>query len=254
LANEAAIGNLSAIKSCDTSGVGEHLLLGSTLRKLVLAVVTVAAMSSTALAQTASSPANVGPPPPSAIVPPPPVNTGITFGFAPLPANPNAQPGQIVDEVKAGLLAHDVGFLGDHTERGFDVNLEMLFTSPDILSVIGSPRPHIGGDYNTAGQTSDAFAGLTWGISLIQNLFRTGDAVFMTGSLGGAYQDGYIDNAPLGRKRLGSPVLFRESAELGYQVTPVISVSAILEHISNADLAQHNAGITSAGARLGFKF
>ena len=228
-------------------------MLGSTLRKLVIAVVTVVAMSSTALAQTAS-PANVVPPPPSAIVPPPPVNTGITFGFAPLPANPNAQPGQIVDEVKAGLLAHDVGFLGDHTERGFDVNLEMLFTSPDILAIIGSPRPHIGGDYNTAGQTSDAFAGLTWGISLIQNLFRTGDAVFMTGSLGGAYQDGYIDNAPLGRKRLGSPVLFRESAELGYQVTPVISVSAILEHISNADLAQHNAGITSAGARLGFKF
>jgi hypothetical protein len=34
----------------------------------------------------------------------------------------------------------------------------------------------------------------------------------------------------------------------------VISVAAILEHISNANLGQHNAGITSAGARLGFKF
>ena len=190
----------------------------------------------------------------SAQTPPPSANSGITFGFAPLPTNPNATPGQIIDEVKAGLLAHDVGFLGDHTERGFDVDIEMLFTSPDLLAVIGSPRPHIGADINTAGQTSDAFAGLTWGISLIQNLFRPGDAIFMTGSLGGAYQDGYIDNAPLGRKRLGSPILFRESAELGYQVTPTISVSAILDHISNANLGQHNAGITSAGARLGFKF
>ncbi|MBI2784363.1 MAG: acyloxyacyl hydrolase, partial [Gammaproteobacteria bacterium] len=32
------------------------------------------------------------------------------------------------------------------------------------------------------------------------------------------------------------------------------SVSAILDHISNANLGDHNAGITSAGARLGVKF
>ncbi len=76
----------------------------------------------------------------------------------------------------------------------------------------------------------------------------------MTGSLGGAYQDGYIENAPSERKRLGSPILFRESADLGYQITPVISVSAVLDHISNADLGQHNAGITSAGIRFGYKF
>ena len=57
--------------------------------------------------------------------------------------------------------------------------------------------------------------------------------------------------APPGRKRLGSRILFRESVELGYQVNPVVSVSAILDHISNANLAPRNAGITSAGARLG---
>jgi lipid A 3-O-deacylase len=223
----------------------------SALRGFLIAATTSVMLGAGLASAMAQTPSQLAAPPP----PPPPANTGLTFGFAPLPTNPNAHPfGGIVDEVKAGLLAHDVGFLGDHTERGFDVNMEMLFTSPDLLAVLGSPRPHFGGDYNTAGQTSDVFAGLTWGISLIQNLFQPGDAVFMTGSLGGAYQDGYIDNAPLGRKLLGSPILFRESAELGYQVTPVISVSAILEHISNANLGQHNAGITSAGARLGFKF
>jgi lipid A 3-O-deacylase len=214
---------------------------------LVMAVAVIILLSpGIATAQTAST-VLTSPPPPAA-------PSGLTFGFSPLPPNPNATPGQIIDEVKAGLLVHDVGFLGDHIERGFDVDLEMLFTSPDLLAVIGSPRPHIGADINTAAQTSDGFAGLTWGISLIQNLFRPGDYVFATGSLGGAYQDGYIDNAPLGRKKLGSPILFRESAELGYQVTPTISVSAILDHISNANLGQHNAGITSAGTRLGFKF
>jgi lipid A 3-O-deacylase len=176
----------------------------------------------------------------------------LTWGFQPLPRT--AAPGQIVDEVKAGLLGHDVGFLGDNIEHGPDVNLEMLFTSPDLLAVIGSPRPHIGADINTAGETSDAYAGLTWGISVIQNLFRADDYVFANGSLGAAYQDGFIDSGPPGRKKLGSPVLFRESAEIGYQFTPTISISAILDHISNANLGRHNAGITSAGGRIGFKF
>lgn len=206
-----------------------------------------------AMAQTPGPAAN--PPPTPAPVPPPTASaaaSGITFGFAPLPANPD--PNGVIDEFKAGALWHDIGFLGHHTERGADVDLEMLFTSPDLLSIIGSPRPHLGADINTAGDTSDVFAGLTWGISLIQNLFRPNDAIYITGSLGGAYQDGYIDSAPDKRKKMGSPVLFRESAELGYQITPVISIGAIIDHISNANLGQHNAGITNAGARLGFKF
>jgi len=178
--------------------------------------------------------------------------SGPTLSFQPLPVN-NA-PGRIIDEVKAGGLAHDVTFLGRHVESGADVNLEMLFTSPDLLAIIGSPRPHIGADINTSGNTSDGYFGLTWGISVIQNLFSRGDSVFLTGSLGGAVQDGFELTAPPGRKRLGSPVLFRESAEVGYQMTPTISISAILDHISNANLAPRNAGITSAGARVGFKF
>src|SRR5438094_3068392 len=171
--------------------------------------------------------------------------------MAPSPAVAQAR---FVDEVKLGALAHDVGFLGHHLEKGPDVNLEMLFTPPDILAIIGSPRPHIGADINTAGKTSDGYFGLTWGIMLIQSLFGAGDGVFVNGSLGGAVHDGYINSGPLNRKLLGSRVLFRESAELGYQLNPQINVSALLDHISNANLGRHNMGITSAGARLGFKF
>jgi len=171
--------------------------------------------------------------------------------MAPLTAQAQVK---LVDEVKLGALAHDVGFLGHHLEAGPDVNLEILFTPPDLLAIIGSPRPHLGADINTAGKTSDGYFGLTWGIMLIQSLFGAGDGVFANGSLGGAVHDGFIDTAPAGRKRLGSRVLFRESAELGYQLTPGINVSALLDHISNANLGRHNMGITSAGARLGFKF
>lgn len=236
--------------------MGEGRLVVSTLRDVLIAAAVVAAASLSpglAAAQTPTQPPQApmpAPPPPPAPAPPP--SSGMQFGFFPLPVNNT--PGQIVDEVKAGVLAHDIGFLTHHVEHGVDMNIEMLFTPPDLLSIIGSPRPHIGGDINLDGNTSDAYAGLTWGISLIQNLFHPGDSVFVTGSLGGAYQDGFIDNAPPERKKLGSPILFRESAELGYQITPTISISAILDHISNANLAQHNGGITSAGARFGFKF
>jgi lipid A 3-O-deacylase len=170
---------------------------------------------------------------------------------APLPA---AAQLNIVDEVKTGILAHDVGFLGHHLEAGPDVNLEMLFTPPDVLALIGSPRPHIGADINTAGKTSDGYFGLTWGIMLIQSLFGAGDGVFINGSLGGAVHDGYLNSGPPNRKLFGTRVLFRESAELGYQLVPGISMSALLDHISNANIGHHNMGITSAGARLGFKF
>jgi lipid A 3-O-deacylase len=171
--------------------------------------------------------------------------------LAPAPAAAQAK---LVDEVKVGVLAHDVGFLTHYVETGADINLEMLFTPPDLLRIIGSPRPHIGADINTAGHTSDGYFGLTWGIMLIQSLFNAGDGVFANGSLGGAIHDGNINSAPPGEKRLGSRILFRESAELGYQINPQLNVSAILDHISNANLGTHNAGITSAGARFGVKF
>jgi lipid A 3-O-deacylase len=161
---------------------------------------------------------------------------------------------QIVDEFKFGVLAHDVGLFDKHLETGADVNFEMLFTPPDFFSVIGSPRPHLGGSLNTAGNTNDGYFGLTWGITLIQNLFGWGNGVFLNGSLGGALQDGHTNDAPPGRKRLGSTALFRESLELGYQLTPTVSISGFVDHMSNANLAPHNAGITDAGARLGFKF
>jgi lipid A 3-O-deacylase len=174
-----------------------------------------------------------------------------------LSPTPAAAQVKFVDEVKLGVLSHDVGFLGHHVESGADVNLEVLFASPDILGFIGSPRPHIGADINTDGRTSDGYFGLTWGIMLIQNLFGAGDGIFANGSLGGAVHDaspltGAVQ--PPGRKLLGSRILFRESAEIGYQMTPQLSVSAILDHISNANLAKRNAGITNAGARFGVKF
>jgi lipid A 3-O-deacylase len=159
-----------------------------------------------------------------------------------------------VDEVKLGFLAHDVGLFDQHIESGADVNFEVLFSAPGFLDVIGSPRPHLGGSVNTAGNTDQGYFGLTWGVTLTRDMFRSGDSLFANGSLGGAVQDGYTDSALPGRKALGTRALFRESLELGYQTTPVVNLSAYLAHVSNAHLARHNAGLTDAGMRVGFEF
>jgi lipid A 3-O-deacylase len=167
---------------------------------------------------------------------------------------PAAAQTRIVDEFKAGVMAHDITLGGRHVENGADINGEILFVSPGFLDIIGAPRPHLGGWVNTQGNTDAAYFGLTWGLPIFKSIVGAGDALTIYGSLGGAVHDGYEDSAPAGRKKLGSPVLFRESIELGYQITPVYSVSAMVDHISNANLGSHNAGITNAGARVGIKF
>jgi lipid A 3-O-deacylase len=160
----------------------------------------------------------------------------------------------IIDEIKAGVMAHDITLGGKHVENGADINGEVLFTSPDFLHVIGAPRPHLGGWVNTSGNTDAVYFGLTWGLPLIRHIVGQQDGLTILGSLGGALHDGYNNEFHPGRKRLGSTILFRESVELAYQITPVYSVSLMVDHISNANLSSHNAGITNAGVRVGFKF
>src|SRR5262245_7773921 len=93
---------------------------------------------------------------------------------------------QIVSEFKFGILAHDVGLFDRPVEAGADVNFEMLFTPPALFDIIGSPRPHFGGSLNTSGATNTGYFGLTWGITLIQDLFGWGKSIYLNGSVGGA--------------------------------------------------------------------
>ncbi|HUN48261.1 MAG TPA: acyloxyacyl hydrolase [Stellaceae bacterium] len=159
-----------------------------------------------------------------------------------------------IDEGKLGVLAHDVGFLGHHLEDGTDLNGELLFASPGFLSWLGAPRPHIGGTLSTDGNTSYGYFGLTWSVDLWHGLAGDDGAAFVAGSLGGGVHDGYLDSGPSERKLLGSRILFRESVELGYRVTSAVSISVMLDHLSNAGIASHNQGLTNVGLRTGYRF
>lgn len=158
----------------------------------------------------------------------------------------------LVDEVRVGGFYHDAGILGTRKERGPDLNLELRFASPEFLSAIWSPRPHLGVTGSLAGDTSQLYFGLTWSFML----WRTGgnDGLFLDVSLGGSAHNGKLEPNRTDRKALGSRVLFRESLELGYRFGDVHSVSVFLDHASNANLASHNEGIDSLGVRYGLKF
>jgi len=152
-----------------------------------------------------------------------------------------------ISEIRGGILYHDEGPFSRNKEDGPDVNIEMLFVSPDVLDVIWSPRPHIGADINTAGNTSSVYLGLTWEWYLWRNLF----AGF---SLGGAYHNGETEE--VGRtdtKELGCSVLFRESVGVGWVFAERHTLSFMLDHISNAKLCDQNEGLENFGIRYGYK-
>jgi hypothetical protein len=161
-----------------------------------------------------------------------------------------------IAEGKLGVLAHDIRVLGlgRPGETGADLNLEVVFPSPAFLRILGAPCPHLGVSVNTAGQTDYGYLGLTWSGRPWRPLLTLPEGLFVAGSLGGAAHDGYLNTAPPGRKRLGSRLLFRESAEVGYQLTHRISVSALFDHLSNAGLAHYNQSLNNLGLRVGVAF
>jgi hypothetical protein len=157
-----------------------------------------------------------------------------------------------IDEVKVGVLGHDVPIGGDHREPGVDLNVEALFVSPDLLRPIFAPRPHLGLVVNSAGKTSYGYFGLTWE-AMISGSADSRAGVFGSLGVGGAVHTGPDISSERDHKGLGTRVLFHESVELGYRFTGGISLSLFLDHISNANLSSHNPGLTNFGLRTGFK-
>lgn len=168
----------------------------------------------------------------------------LTVGFASI-----AQAeGSIVDEVRVGLLNHEMSLLRDTTEEdGVDINVEVLFDSPEWLEWAGSPRPQIGATIATLSDaTSFVYTGLAWD-------WNFWGPAFVEGSFGLALHDGETGKSTV-RNELGCVWSFHESASLGYELNEENRIMLTLEHISNASLCSENEGITNVGVRYGYRF
>jgi lipid A 3-O-deacylase len=153
----------------------------------------------------------------------------------------------IFSEMRVGVLAHDQGPFSSSEEDGIDINLEVLFKSPSWLEWAWSPRPHLGLNANTSGDTSQIYFGVTWEWSFWGNWF----AGF---SWGGSVHDGEKQTNRTDKKELGCHLLFREAVEGGYRFGGKHAVSIYLDHISNANICDKNEGLENWGLRYGYKF
>ena len=168
----------------------------------------------------------------------------------------------VFSEIRVGALLHDTGPFSSNEEDGIDANVELLFESPDIFSFMWSPRPHLGVSYNSGGDTSQLYTGLTWEWSFW-------DGWFAGFSLGGMVHDGHLVGEDGESKSLGCRFLFRESVNAGYRFNKRHALMVHFDHSSNANLCEKNTrdgsaegrhdvtlneGLESVGIRYGYMF
>jgi lipid A 3-O-deacylase len=156
---------------------------------------------------------------------------------------------ELVQELKIGILSHDIPYLwsGFRRERvSADVNIEALLT-PSAPMFGGTIRPAIGGSINTAGATTHGYFDLRWQYEILAGF------VFGIG-IGAAIHDGQLQLLDPNRKALGSRVLFHIPVEIGYRLDAHHSMSIYFEHISNAYIVRPNEGLDRLGIRYGYRF
>jgi lipid A 3-O-deacylase len=156
----------------------------------------------------------------------------------------------LLSEFRFGFSAQDPwGVESNSANLTGEILFAKPFTASDLFTSYFIPRPHVGGSLNFDGQTSFAYAGLSWTVDLTPSLF-------VEGSIGGAFHNGDTGTrtGPRNIESLGCSPLFRESGSVGVRLSANWSVMATLEHLTNAGACSDNRGLTNVGARLGYTF
>ncbi len=144
-----------------------------------------------------------------------------------------------------GVIAHDRGPAGDHHEDGIDLNLEVLFAP---VGLAGTLRPHLGVTLNFVGDTSIAYAGLSFRVRETRQWFA--DLLLSV-----AVHDGPLHKDPVGCRLysdcgFGIRVMPRFGVEIGYRLSPAASVSLFVDHMSHKwIIGGENEGLDHIGLR-----
>jgi lipid A 3-O-deacylase len=148
------------------------------------------------------------------------------------------------DEIRIGLMQHDLGGnFKQRYEKGQNLIAEYIFNE-EYKFLYG--LPHIGTSINSKGYTSSVYTGLTWRYQFLEVMFA--EITF-----GGAVNNGETKKDKK-RRSIGSNLIFRESFSLGVNLAANHSLSLMIDHMSNADLAPPNPGLTDVGIRYGYRF
>lgn len=170
---------------------------------------------------------------------------------------------QIVDEVRLGVTQHNICVSDcDNADKedGPNISAEIVFDSPEFMSLLLSPRPYVMGSLNTAGDTSFAAAGLQWD-------FEVFDGWSIEPGFGYAIHDGELESPfPQGDPRgdaftenkvlLGSRDLFRSSLAITRDLGEHWGLQIMYEHYSHGQIIGEgrNQGMDNIGARVAYRF
>ncbi len=172
-----------------------------------------------------------------------------------------AAAGDILEEFRLGVFAHDVAFNSGSggVEDGVNIAAEAIFATPSFLEWAGSPEPYAHFSFNTEGETNFGSVGLAWDFHLSERFF--GEF-----GIGYALHDGVTelppDPADPDRLRLadtrvifGSRDVFRTTLAAGFRLTPRWDAALVFEHLSHGQILGDgkNEGLDNLGLRLSYR-
>lgn len=187
----------------------------------------------------------------------------IALLIATFSAAPAAALAQTVDEVRLGVMDHNICFLdcdNANKEEGPSINGEIVFNSPDFLDLVWSPRPYLMGSVNTAGDTSFGGAGLHWNWDIAEGWsIEPGlGYVIHDGELTFPYPQGDPRNNPISKTKVfyGSRDLFRTTLSLNRDLAGPWGVQVVYEHLSHGQILGNgrNQGLDNIGVRVRYAF
>lgn len=130
-----------------------------------------------------------------------------------------------------------------------DLSVELIYTPPVDLSLLGSPRLAVGGTFDFSGHEQMAHANLNWHVPVFATPF------YLEAGLGAAVMVGYLHSPPPGYRALGCNTGFYFQAAAGVELPADFTATLAVEHTSHAWLCgADNDGVNSLGLKLGHKF
>lgn len=177
----------------------------------------------------------------------------VAFGALTSPASAK------IDEIRLGVVHNlrlDHGDIVDGKEDGENVELEIASSSPDLLNIIGSPRPYVVASINTDDGVSFGGVGLIW-------RWEFADGWAFEPGFGYIIHDGEIDNPfaagsaaaatfEADHQLLGSRDLFRTSLALEREFGDHFAGQIYWQHMSHGQILDtgRNQGLDYVGLRF----
>lgn len=167
-----------------------------------------------------------------------------------------------VDELRLGVTHN---FNVEHEQladgrEGDNVEGELVFSSPQVFGVIGSPRPYLVGSVNTEGKTSFVGAGVLWRWNWGRRwAFEPGFGyIIHNGELDNPFPNDSPEAAQFQSQHqlLGSRDLFRVTLALERSFGERSALQLYYEHASHGQVLDQgrNQGLNNIGLRYIWRF